>query len=214
MKLYYGSKTLLTHPQFGEGNPTNDYGLGFYLTPEKNMADLWASQYQEGGYTISYSLDLNGLSVCALSDSSELSVLRWIALLTKHHFSYRQKVEYRSVMEWLDRHFSFPVDEHDVIVGYRADDAYFNYSLGFVAGDISLETLSKAMKLGQLGVQYVLKSKKAFERIKYIESYPVPYSGDYASLRSKTLREFHALERNEDRFRNTFIGELMKKYGE
>ena len=35
MKLFYGSKTLLTRPTFGEGKPSNDYGLGFYLTPER-----------------------------------------------------------------------------------------------------------------------------------------------------------------------------------
>ena len=214
MKLYYGSKTLFTQPRFGEGNPSNDYGLGFYLTPEKATADLWASQHKNGGYTLSYSLDLKGLDVCALADSSELSILQWIALLTKHRFSYQQKTEYQSVIQWLDRHFSIPVDDHDVIVGYRADDAYFNYSLGFVAGDISLETLAKAMKLGQLGLQYVLKSKKAFARIQFLESYPVLHSEDYGSLRSKTLRQFHTLQRAEDRFHNTFIGELMKKYGE
>ena len=214
MKLFYGSKTLFTQPQYGMGNPTNDYGLGFYLTADKKMADLWASHHNGGGYTISYSLDLKSLQVLSLSDSSELAVLQWIALLSKHRFPYQQKTEYRQEIEWLDRHFSPSIDSYDVIIGYRADDAYFNYSLGFIAGQISLETLSSAMRLGHLGLQYVLKSENAFRQIRFLDSYPVPESGEYAKLRTEALRDYHDLLRKENRFENTFIGELMKKYGQ
>ena len=46
MKLFYGSKTLLTRPAFGEGKPSNEYGLDFYLTPERALADLCAELHQ------------------------------------------------------------------------------------------------------------------------------------------------------------------------
>ena len=213
MKLYYGSKTLLQQPVYGEGNTTNDYGLGFYLTNDQNLADLWACQYPEGGFTITYSIDIRNLNILQLSDVGEESVLKWITLLVKHRFSYQQIIENKQVIDWLISHFDVTINQYDMIVGYRADDSYFNYSLGFVTGAISLETLTKAMKLGKLGLQYVLISKKSFREIQFVSSYPVLHKDDYKEFREKTLDEYHELLRQEDIFTNTFIGDLMKKYG-
>ena len=213
MKLYYGSKTLLQQPVYGEGNPTNDYGLGFYLTNDQNLADLWACQYPEGGFTITYSIDIRNLNILQLSDVGEESVLKWITLLVKHRFSYQQIIENKQVIDWLISHFDVTINQYDMIVGYRADDSYFNYSLGFVTGAISLETLTKAMKLGKLGLQYVLISKKSFREIQFVSSYAVLHKDDYKEFREKTLDEYHELLRQEDIFTNTFIGDLMKKYG-
>ena len=213
MKLYYGSQTAFQNPTFGQGNPNNDYGLGFYLTQEKRLAELWAGQYPNGGYAISFSLKMNDLRVLRLDDSSAESILRWIALLTKYRFSYVRRIEYQQTIDWLNRHFPTAVDDYDVIVGYRADDAYFNYSLGFVSGSISLETLSLAMKLGNLGLQYVLKSREAFSRLEYISCEAVAYSDEYKAMRERTLEEYHRLVSLEDPFGNTFIGEIMKRYG-
>ena len=213
MKLYYGSKTLLQQPVYGEGNPTNDYGLGFYLTNDQNLADLWACQYPEGGFTITYSINIRNLNILQLSDVSEESVLKWITLLVKHRFSYQQIIENKQVIDWLISHFDVAINQYDMIVGYRADDSYFNYSIGFVTGAISLETLTKAMKLGKLGLQYVLISKKSFREIQFVSSYAVLHKDDYKEFREKTLDEYHELLRQEDIFTNTFIGDLMKKYG-
>ena len=55
----------------------------------------------------------------------------------------------------------------DVIRGYRADDSYFSFARAFLGNEISLRQLSLAMRLGQLGEQVVLKSKKAFGRLRY-----------------------------------------------
>ncbi len=32
MDLLHGSGTIVERPRFGDGNPHNDYGLGFYCT--------------------------------------------------------------------------------------------------------------------------------------------------------------------------------------
>ena len=52
MIFYYGADKIVTKPIFGKGNPSNDYGLGFYLTENKELARLWASKFPEGGYLI------------------------------------------------------------------------------------------------------------------------------------------------------------------
>lgn len=52
---------------------------------------------------------------------------------------------------------------YDVIKGYRADDSYF-----------SLAQLEKAMALGSLGEQVVLRSQKAFDSLTFTQSMPAP----------------------------------------
>lgn len=42
MKLYHGSEKIVETPQFGAGNPRNDYGLGFYCTQNLELAKEWA----------------------------------------------------------------------------------------------------------------------------------------------------------------------------
>ena len=214
MKLFYGSTKLIRKPIYGVGNPTNDYGLGFYLTDDLQMAKLWASQYKDGGYAITYRINFSNLNVLNIDKEDEMTILSWITLLVKNRFDYTERIIYRDVIQWLIKHFDVPVNQYDVVVGYRADDSYFNYSRGFVSGEISLETLSQALKLGKLGLQYVLISKKAFSSIEYIDSEPVQFSHDYDLFRRKTLSEYHELLTTENRFKNTFIGDLMKKYGE
>lgn len=60
-----------------------------------------------------------------------------------------------------------------MIIGYRADDSYFTFANAFLNNTISLARLEKAMVLGNLGIQIVLISQKAFDRLKFIDSHPV-----------------------------------------
>ena len=42
--LYHGSQRIIKTPVFGEGNPRNDYGLGFYCTESPELAKEWHAQ--------------------------------------------------------------------------------------------------------------------------------------------------------------------------
>ena len=212
MKLYYGADKLIKNPVRGLGNPSNDYGLGFYLTPEKEAARLWASRYEQGKI-ITYDVNLSSLKVLYLADSGEEDILRWITILVKHRFDKMEKARYKDTIDWLISKFDINIEDYDMVVGYRADDSYFAYSLGFVSGEISIETLASAMKLGKLGLQYVLISDKAFSSIKFVSAEDTLQNDDYDVFRQKTLDEYHLLLNQEDVFNNTFIREIMKKYG-
>ena len=212
MKLYYGADKNIKNPTFGLGNPSNDYGLGFYLTPSKDAAKLWASRF-ENGQVITYSIDIDKLKVLTLNSNTEEDVLKWITLLIQHRFDNLERARYKDIIDWLSSKFTIDLSSYDMVVGYRADDSYFNYSRGFVSGDISLETLTEAMKLGKLGLQYVLISKYAFSLLKYEGCEAIDNNEDYSAFQKKTLNEYHELKNKEDRFHNTFIGEIMKRYG-
>ena len=78
--------------------------------------------------------------------------------------------------------FSVNVNAFDLIIGYRADDSYFDYAESFLNNGISVEQLAYAMRLGMLGEQIVVKSKFAFSRLKY-ESFEVAAKDQYYILR-------------------------------
>ncbi len=212
MKLYYGAGKIIKQPTYGLGNPSNDYGLGFYLTPSKEAAFLWASRFKNGK-VMTYAVGIENLKVLKLNNDTETDILRWIALLSKNRFDSQERIRYKEVIEWLVRKFPVNLSDYDIVIGYRADDSYFAYSAGFVAGDISIETLSQAMLIGKLALQYVLISPKAFQFISYLKCEEVESQYSYDSFRKKALEDYHELKRNEDRFANHFIGDIMRKYG-
>ena len=211
MKLFYGADRIVAAPIFGEGNPTNDYGLGFYLTPDRGIAALWASKNQNGGYVIEYDVKMSGLRILRLDTKEDEDVLRWISILTNHRFSRRDREENAQALNWLENKYPVSVSAYDLVIGYRADDAYFAYSLDFVRNELSLEKLKEAMLLGRLGLQYVLISPKAFGQISMIRYEAVPHSPDYEDFRGKMVAE-HRKIRGEDSFRNTFLRDIMRRH--
>ena len=92
--------------------------------------------------------------------------------------------------KYLKEHFLLDIKKYDVIIGYRADDSYFSFAQDFVANVISLRQLDEAMHLGKLGEQVVLKSKKAFERITFLDSIPAQKEEYFAKkmMRDKEAR--------------------------
>ena len=70
----------------------------------------------------------------------------------------------------MPKNFHVDVEAYDVIRGYRADDSYFSFAQDFISGAISYPQLTAAMRLGKLGEQIVVKSRRAFSRLKFISA--------------------------------------------
>ena len=66
-----------------------------------------------------------------------------------------------------------------ILLRDTADDSYFSYAKDFISGIISYEQLCKALMLGNLGEQICLKSKKAFESIRFTGYQKVDYNEWY-----------------------------------
>jgi len=162
--LYHGSSKIVDSPQFGKGNLHNDYGLGFYCTESLELAKEWACSNVSGGYANKYSIDLTGLSTLNLS-TKEYNILNWISLLLNNRtFSVNNQIASEG-KDYLIQNFMPNIENFDIIIGYRADDSYFAFAQDFLNNAISIKTLTRAMKLGNLGEQVVVKSKKAFEML-------------------------------------------------
>lgn len=177
--LYHGSVNIIKKPVYGYGTKNNDYGKGFYCTEDLELAREWACKSESSGYVSKYFLDLKGLKVLKLGSDSFEDILKWIAILVSNRrFDIKERVDSKRNLEFLLKTYLIKdYRSYDVIIGYRADDSYFSFAKGFINGDITVEDLSKAMKLGGLGYQVVIISRKAFNCLKFIGSEKV--FGDY-----------------------------------
>lgn len=166
--IYHGSPEIREHPEYGKGKSYNDYGLGFYCTEHIELAKEWACSEGVDGYANRYEIETEGLSILNLS-SPEYTILNWLAILMLHRKGRLSTSLALRGKEYLIENFLPNFKNYDAIVGYRADDSYFSFARAFVSNQISLKQLGYAMRLGKLGEQFVLKSKKAFDTIKFLD---------------------------------------------
>lgn len=213
--IYHGSKDIIKKPIYGYGKPYNDYGLGFYCTFDLDLAKEWAVGINNNGYANKYEIEIEGLKILNLN---EYTPLHWLAILLDNRTFNISSPLGIEAKEYIKNNFLLDYRKYDIIIGYRADDSYFAFARDFVSGVISYQQLVKAMKLGELGQQFVLISKKAFGLIRFKEAI---YADKDQYLRSKVLRDTKAREmynstkimkRNKDDFYiTTIIDEEMKE---
>ena len=183
--VYHGSINIIDKPTYGIGKKYNDYGLGFYTTKDIELAKEWAVDINNDGYANIYELDLKDLKVL---DLSNMDTLNWIAILLKNRqFSISNDVS-ETGKKYLLENYLLSYENYDIIIGYRADDAYFSFADDFLKNRIPLNILSDSLRLGNLGMQIVLKSKKAFSKLKFI-GYEKASKDIYYPLREKRNKE-------------------------
>ena len=179
--IYHGSKQIVEVPTFGLGRKNNDFGLGFYCTESNDLAKEWAVSSLSDGFSNRYTLDTEYLNTLNLN-SPNYTILNWIAVLVEHRlFSIKTPIA-RRAKQYLIEHFGVNVNAFDLITGYRADDSYFDFAEAFLNNAITVEQLSRAMRLGKLGEQIVIKSQFAFLKIKY-EGFEVARKDEFYVLR-------------------------------
>lgn len=208
--IYHGSEKIVEKPTFGEGKKNNDFGLGFYCTSSEDLAKEWAVSSLRDGFANRYILDTEYLKILNLN-SPEYTILNWIAVLVEHRlFSIKTPVARRAKRYLIDN-FSVNVNAYDLITGYRADDSYFDYAESFLNNGISVQQLAKAMKLGKLGEQIVIKSQFAFSNLKY-EGFEIAEKDQYYVLRKSRDDEVNKLymEMLEEESDGLYIQDIIR----
>lgn len=203
--IYHGSQNIIEKPMFGYGKPYNDYGLGFYCTESLELAKEWAVNSEQSGYANKYEFHMEALKVLYLNEEP-YCILHWLALLLNNRKFETSIPLAKNAKEYILNAFLPDISEYDVIIGYRADDSYFSYAQDFISGAISYSQLNEAMHLGQLGEQIVLKSEKAFGRLKFMG---YEYADTEEWYVKKATRDAQARDKYLSSERNTFIkGEI------
>ena len=165
--LYHGSPNKIIIPQYGFGDDKHDYGRGFYLTANIDLAKDWAvcRPDKSNGWVHKYELDTTDLKVL---DFQEYDILSWLAELMKHRDAADSR-RYKLLSQKFIAKYGIDSSEYDVIKGWRANASYFYIAKEFVRDNIDIEILEELLSLGGLGIQYCVKSKLAFSRLAEID---------------------------------------------
>ena len=170
IKIYHGSDHIIKRPQYLGGKPDNDYGNGFYTTEYEDRARSWATLNGNPDKSIVnvYDIELEELNVL---DLNEHGVLSWIAEVVANRGTNQEAASI--VGKRLVELYRPDSSDYDVIKGYRADDSYTQVVEAFLLNQINIQEVQRLFYKGSLGNQVFLKSEKAFEKIKWVESYEV-----------------------------------------
>lgn len=165
--LYHGTSDEIVTPFFGGGDDKHDYGRGFYLTENIDLAKEWAvcRPNDKNGWVHKYELDTDGLEIL---DFKEKDVLSWLAELMKHRDAADSK-RYRVLAVKFIEKYGIDTASYDVIKGWRADASYFYIAKEFVRDNIDIEILEELLSLGGLGIQYCIKTELAYSKLHEIK---------------------------------------------
>lgn len=171
-RLLHGTNHIIEVPDIHIGNPHNDYGRGFYCTRIDELAREWACKNNSDGFVNIYDFSPDGLKVLNLLDGNH-TILNWIALLLKFRTFKLDSEVAVDARDYIIERYSVDLADCDVVIGYRADDSYFQYAESFISNSMPLRSLNEALRLGKLGEQTVVISPKGFSRLKFVGAEPV-----------------------------------------
>lgn len=211
MKLYHGSVGIIERPELGKGNRRNDYGLGLYCTEHLELAKEWACSAGKDGFVNGYELDQTDMTIC---DLTKHHILNWMAVLLENRTFDLSSGLASASRDYILKTFLPEYKGYDVIRGYRADDSYFSFAKAFLNNGLSLEELSKTMKLGELGEQVVLKSDKAFDSLVFLEAIPVDssiYNPKWVSRDIKAREDYQKIKTASNPLEGTYILDIIRQ---
>ena len=79
--------------------------------------------------------------------------------------------------------YGIDTSSYDVIKGWRANASYFYIAKEFVRDNIDIEILEELLSLGGLGIQYCIKTERAYEKL--LEVYDGLLKVDYNEFNEK-----------------------------
>jgi hypothetical protein len=166
--LYHGSPNKVVVPKYEFGEEKHDYGKGFYLTENIELAKEWAvcRPDETNGWVHKFELETTDLKIL---DFQKYDVLSWLAELMKHRDASDTR-RYRMLAKKFIEKYGINTSGYDVIKGWRADASYFYIAKEFVRDNVDIEILEELLSLGGLGIQYCVKSELAYSKLTEIQS--------------------------------------------
>ena len=143
------------------------------MTPFIELAKEWASTNptRVDGWVHAYTVNTQSLKIF---DFEKENMLSWIAELMKHRDDDTSR-RYRILSKKFIDKYGLDTSGYDIIRGWRADASYFYITKLFVRDEIDISILDKLFRLGELGIQYCLKSETAFKSIAEVDIQKVDF---------------------------------------
>ena len=202
MKMYHGSKKIVTMPICDHKSVSKDFGPGFYATGSEELAREWASQDENGGFINIYELETDSLDIIDLI-SDKYSVLNWLALVLSERklvfYSKAEKMNSDSII----RRYLPDVSGADIIKGYRTDDAFLVFCRAFIEEKIDKEQLIRLTDNADLGEELVIRTERAMKNLTYLGFETVDGSLYYPKRLAKEIRAMELLREQTDKHKKT-----------
>lgn len=160
MRLHHGSNMAITDIDLSRCRPNKDFGLGFYLSPDKTAAEKMAHRTVKrfGGspYVMTYDFNDADLERFTLR-RFEKPTVEWAMFVMANRRGVIDAQEHN-----LDNKF-------DVVVGPIANDDLALLFRQFSRGLLTVEMLMREMQYKELTVQYSFHTQQAVSLLKLIE---------------------------------------------
>lgn len=167
----------MVEPKYGLGLDHHDFGRGFYLTEDFELAREWSVYRPKSndGWVHVFDLEMDGLKIL---DFRERGVFAWVAELMKHRDADESAAYRRRAPMFIDKYGVGDADDYDVQVGWRANASYFYIVKAFVRDEVDAACLEDLLKLGDFGIQYAIKTPKAYGSLHPLPSLKQPVTFD------------------------------------
>jgi hypothetical protein len=159
MKVYHGSYLKIRTIDLSFGRPNKDFGLGFYVTKIRKLAQEWAdrkgSDNQTKGVVSEFIFDEY------IWEDTELKLLRfenyteeWLDFVVKNRSNRSRK----------------QVHDYDIVEGPIADDAVSVRVNNFIRGDISMQNFLEELKFRNPTHLICFCTTASLQALEYIDS--------------------------------------------
>lgn len=159
--VFHGSDNMIKEPQHNGGRKFSDFGLGFYITTNVEMAKSWATRKKDKpAYVNKYTLNTEGIK----SLTFDLD-LHWILFI-----AYNRGLVLNDELQNLLEEKYKNIDEYDVLIGPTADDKMFDTLNMFFSNNITLDHCLQSLNSMDLDIQYNIKSITGISALLYINA--------------------------------------------
>ncbi len=148
-RLYHGSSMIVQNPDLEHTRIDLDFGAGFYLTEDMEMAEKWACNKKNSVLNIYYA-NLSDLKICQLGLTKE-----WLHFVIENRNDYEIDLDY---------------ENYDVIIGPVADDKMYRTISDYEGGYISAEEAVALLNSGGFSYQYCFRTENAIKSLNFVES--------------------------------------------
>lgn len=180
IKVYHGTYLEIQNPDLFHTNADVDFGPGFYLTEDINMASIWAS-HKNPSIINHYELNFSGLRICHLKLDEA-----WLNYIAKNRGYLKT---------------TFNDDKYDIIIGPTADNGVHIALSNYVSGKCTVEEALFYIDNRHLHEQILLKSNKALSQLTYV---------DYTTLSKNEIALFLQKENESMKMAAKFVVNCKK----
>ena len=158
--LFHGSKNGLKQISIDGARENCDFGKGFYLGETYDQAISFVCENPNSS-VYSFEFDTNELNIVEFDCS-----LEWMIAIC-HYRGTIKEYKNTSVVEGIIK----KIEEADLIIAPIADNRMFYIMSLFASGEINADVALHSLSASKLGRQYVIKTEKCLNKLKYIEKY-------------------------------------------